>query len=99
MKSTDVLHKVFLVIVVLLINLPNSFGQAEESKDNHEWFRRKFSLQLNSDNTYSNTDTILSSFRKGRYTISDEVLILYSQNDSSEVSEEFPIAEINQNKF
>lgn len=99
MKSTNVLHKVLFVIVLLLLNLPSSFGQDNESKESHEWFRRKFSLQLNSDNTFKNTDSTLTDFRKGKYTITDNSLILYSQNDSTEVSEVFPIAEISDIKF
>jgi len=99
MKSTDVLHRALFIIVVLLINLPSSFGQGDESKENQEWFRRKFSLQLNSDSTFQNTDTILTSSQTGRYSLTDNALILYTSPDSSEITEEFPIAEINQNKF
>jgi CNT family concentrative nucleoside transporter len=99
MKSTDVLHRILLVILVLLINLPSSFGQADESTENHEWFRRKFSLQLNSDNTFQNTDTILSYSKQGNYSLSEEALILYTKGDSTEVTEEFPIAEISDQKF
>jgi CNT family concentrative nucleoside transporter len=99
MKSTNALHRVFFVIIILLINLPNSFGQESKGDEDHEWFRRKFSLQLNKDNTFHNTDTILSSFEKGTYKLSDQSLILYTKNDSAEVMEEFPVAEVSSRKF
>ena len=99
MKLTDVLRRVLFVIILLLFNLPNSIGQNDESKNNREWFRRKFSLQLTSDGTFINTDTILSPSKTGKYSLTDNALILYSQNDTTEITEEFPIAEINQNKF
>ena len=99
MKSTAVLHRVFIVIFLLLLNLPNLIGQEDKEDDNQEWFRRKFSLKLNNDNTFTNTDTTLSSIKNGNYTLSDQVLILSTTRDSVKASEVFPVAEISNKKF
>ena len=99
MKSTAVLHRVFIVIFLLLLNLPNLIGQEDKEDDNQEWFRRKFSLKLNNDNTFTNTDTTLSSIKNGNYTLSDQALILSTTRDSVKASEVFPVAEISNKKF
>ena len=97
MKLTGVLHKLmFLLFLVLTINF--SFAQDEETS-NQEWFRRKFSLQLNEDGTFKNTDTLLSGFREGSYILTEDKLTLESEGDSSKVIQSFAINTFTDKKF
>lgn len=99
MKLIGVLHRLLFIIILFLFVQPVGFGQENHNDEDAEWFRRKFSLKLNTDQTYTNSDTILSSFEEGRYELSEESLILFTETDSSEISATFPIAERSDTKF
>ncbi|MEX1192183.1 MAG: nucleoside transporter C-terminal domain-containing protein [Brumimicrobium sp.] len=98
MKSIAVLHKWILLVVLLLTITPLGFTQ-DEKQNNEDWFRRKFSLQLNNDGTFSNTDTTLSSLREGKYILNNESLELTYTKDSTATKETFQIIELSERKL
>lgn len=97
MKSIGVLHKI-LLITFLIITASSLLAQ-EDSDTDQEWYRRKFSLRLNQNGTFHNTDTLLSSFREGSYILTKDRLTLESESDSLKSTESFAINTITDQKF
>jgi CNT family concentrative nucleoside transporter len=97
MKSTGVLHKI-LLFAFLMITASSLFAQ-EDSDSDQEWYRRKFSLRLNQNGTFENTDTLLSSFKEGTYILTKDRLTLESESDSLKSIESFAINTVSDQKF
>lgn len=96
MRSIGVLHKILpaLLLVFLVSGL-----RAQETETDKEWFRRKFSLTLKADGTFTTTDTLLTDFRKGTYQLTEDRLSLTSQTDSIPSTESFAINTLDSRKF
>lgn len=97
MRLTVALHKL-LLLLFLTLTINSSFAQ-EEKKSDQEWFRRKFSLQLKQDGTFTNSDTLLSNFKEGSYILTKERLTLESKEDSTESTQSFPVKTITDKKL
>ncbi|RFC54753.1 NupC/NupG family nucleoside CNT transporter [Brumimicrobium aurantiacum] len=95
MKSINALRRSTLLFIFLITTFTCVFAQAEDQ----EWFRRKFSLQLNENGTFKTNDTILTSQKSGDYILEDNKLILSSIEDSSTTTEIFPILTQEEGKF
>lgn len=96
MKLTDVLHRFKAVILLICLSFP--LWSQEQSED-QEWYRRKFSLVLKSDGTFTNTDTLLSTLKQGVYKLTKDRLTLISQQDSLETTDAFAIQTATDRKF
>lgn len=96
MKLTDVLHRFTAVILLICLSFP--LWSQEQSED-QEWYRRKFSLVLKSDGTFTNTDTLLSTLKQGVYKLTKDRLTLISQQDSLETTDAFAIQTATDRKF
>jgi CNT family concentrative nucleoside transporter len=94
MKSAVVRHST-LLFILFCATVFQTFSQ-NQLKSDEEWFRRKFSLKLNKNNTFSNTDTLLSNFNSGEYLLTKDKLTLIGENNERQV---FEIATATQNKF
>lgn len=99
MKLTKELHKSTLLLIAF-ITLFFSVSAQEEQSENQEWFRRKFSLQLNENGTFINSDTLLTKQKEGSYVLKDNELILSSSvSDSSTTTEVFPVLTLSDQKL
>lgn len=96
MRSTGVLHK---ILPALLLTLLVSGIWAQEEESDKEWFRRKFSLTLKADGTFTTTDTLLTDFQKGTYQLTEDRLSLTSETDSIPTTESFAINTLDDRKF
>ncbi|PKR81518.1 Na+ dependent nucleoside transporter [Brumimicrobium salinarum] len=100
MKLTNVLPKFILLLIGLLtVFIQINAQEVDKNNENQEWFRRKFTLQLNQDGTFKTNDTILTRQKEGNYLIEDNTLILKSEGDSASTTELFPILTMENGKF
>ncbi|WP_107040269.1 nucleoside transporter C-terminal domain-containing protein [Brumimicrobium mesophilum] len=99
MKLTNVLHRLVLIFIVLIITFFSVKAQEIDDSTDQEWFRRKFSLQLNENGTFLTNDTILTYQKSGNYVLEDNKLILSSTEDSVFTTETFPILNLDKDKF
>lgn len=97
MKSIGALHKI-LLLFFLVLTFSITYAQDKPSPD-QEWFRRKFSLRLNQDGTFKNTDSLLSTLKEGRYVLTQDRLTLESKQDTLKTTESFVINTLTERKL
>lgn len=88
MKFRKENHRLLKSILCILVFLPfftfaNNFNNVN---DDQSWYRRKFSLTLNTDGTFTNSDTSLTVFQKGTYELKDNEIVFTSSENSDSVS-------------
>ena len=85
MKSIVDLHKLLLIILLSGLCSPGILGNTDSNGDG-EWFRRNYQLKFNQNQTFTNTDTLLSNLDSGNYYAEEGMIILEkSLNDSIRV--------------
>jgi len=101
MKLTNGLPKLLLLTIVFLTAFLSLSAQEDNKEnDDEQWFRRKFSLQLNKNGTFITNDTVLTYQKKGSYVLNNNELILSSSvSDTTTISETFPVLTIEDGKF
>lgn len=70
------------------------------SLQDEEYHRKKFTLELKKDGTFKNTDTVLLPFKKGTYTLKNNVITFSAkENDSTSLSAKAKIIYSSDNKI
>ena len=98
MKLIDVHRNLFLLIGLLLCSI-SIMGQTTNNDEDETWYRRKFKIVLSDNQTFQNTDTLLSTLKSGYYSLDDKRLILYSDNNRDSIVQTLPILVKNDYKF
>jgi concentrative nucleoside transporter, CNT family len=80
MKLIANLPRVAVLLGLLLLSFVG-FAQAEQADE--LWYRRKFSLQLKSDQTFTTTDTSLTKIQNGTWKKELSTLLLFDAKNSS----------------
>jgi CNT family concentrative nucleoside transporter len=90
-----------LLLLSLLFYAPTKAQETLQNNadDEQHWFRRSFSLILDDDGFFQNTDTLLSKATEGKYRLDEQELELAYFEDSSWVVETFPVRVITDSKF
>ena len=95
MKFKKENHRLLKSILCILVFLPlfTFANNSNNPDDDQSWYRRKFSLTLHADGTFTNTDTSLTVFQEGTYELKEkEIVFLGSKtSDSISHSEAIPI--------
>lgn len=85
-----------LVFLFLLLSF-DSFG-AKSFKD-EDYYRKSFTLSLNKNGTFENTDTLLTKQNKGNWSLANNTITFTSVEDSTELSEKFAVVYTSKNKI
>ncbi|MGM0479449.1 MAG: NupC/NupG family nucleoside CNT transporter [Bacteroidota bacterium] len=96
MKLTDAHRKLFLLIGLLVCST-GIMGQSQN--DDETWYRRKFKIVLSENQTFQNTDTLLSPLKSGYYTLEKDQLTLYTSENRDSIAQKLPILVKNDYKF
>ena len=107
MKLIDETHSSCIVrkglrsmLILLLLFLTFQFSCFSQDEDVENWYRRSHLLQLDySNNTFLNSDTLLSLFTKGDFLKSDEFIVLSHVEDSVIHSDTLTILEWSSSKI
>ena len=79
MKLIAGLPRIAVLLGLLLLSF-GGFAQAEQADE--MWYRRKFSLQLKADQTFTTTDTSLTKIQEGTWKKESSALILLDSKNS-----------------
>jgi CNT family concentrative nucleoside transporter len=78
MKSIVAPHKLLAAFLCFFFLQPVYSQNTEE--DNETWFRRSYQIELNKDQSFINSDTLLSSLKEGKYFFQDGQIILQEKS-------------------
>lgn len=76
MKLNVAPHRLIAAFLCLFFLQP-IFSQ-NNGNDSEMWFRRSYELNLNQDQSFTNSDTLLSQLKSGKYYFKDGIIILQS---------------------
>ena len=69
------------------------------SFDDESYYRKSFRLELKKDGSFKNSDTLLSTLKKGRWSVDKKTLILSTGSDSTAINEKYRIIYSSENKL